>query len=355
VRSAIAALAALVSAVPAGGGAGEPLASVSPTSFRATASHGNVVETYAWRQPDAFSQRRRRGGPFVGDVVERGGTRWYGASASGSGVVERRIFPARPDGYSYSELVLAPTEFVLARARAGRLRLRAARAGGRAAWRAPRVFLHANDCAGLRAGTLEVWLDRETLLPLRVVERRGRRAFRQTFRYERVGGSLPARDFARPRLGRRPRVESFGFVRTTPAAAAHRLSYAPLLPRTVPSGFRLAVSGWAPRSQRTGPEASNPRYRHLFAAVYRRGFERLDVTQRLAGRRGWIGDPFGRECEFQFGERVRVGGRAARYGIGPNIPPHVYWRDGRLLLTVSGALAKRELLAVAASLAPVSP
>ena len=88
----------------------------------------------------------------------------------------------------------------------------------------------------------------------------------------------------------------------------------------------------------------------LFAAVYRRGFEHVDVTQRVAGRRGWIADPFS-GCTWAYRERAVIGGARGWYGIGTDEPPHLYWRKGRLLYTVSGPFPKRDLLAIARSLA----
>ena len=93
-----------------------------------------------------------------------------------------------------------------------------------------------------------------------------------------------------------------------------------------------------------------PRRPQLFAAVYRRGFERIDVTQRLAEPRGWSVDPFGAECVFQYSERATIRGARGWYGIGPDTTPHLFWRQGRVLYTVSGPYAKRDLLAIANSL-----
>jgi hypothetical protein len=348
--------AAAVGAVSASGASRQGPALVPPqvvTSFRAVLRAGALVETNSWRAPDSFAQRRQAQAAFVGDVVERGGARYFGAAGTSRGIVERRPFVARPDGHSFAATFLWPSEHVLAQARAGKLKLAAATVGGRPAWRA-RVALRANECAGLRAGTVDVWLDRRTLLPLRTLERRGGRAASPVeIRYPRLGTRLPATEFRRPRLGPRPQETDAGFRRGTPASAARSLPYVPLLPRALPRGFSLALSGWAPRSGRTGPEGSNPPSAHLFAAVYRRGVERVDVTQRVAGARGWLSDPFGAECEFQAEERASVRGVEARYGIGPNIVSHLHWREGNLLLTLSGPFPKADLVAIAESLAPV--
>jgi anti-sigma factor RsiW len=168
-----------------------------------------------------------------------------------------------------------------------------------------------------------------------------------------VNRTVPAATFALPRPAAGTARIDQGFVRTSPAAAARRLSYVPHLPTQLPQGFRLAVAGWAPRSGTTGPEGSIPRARQLFAAVYRRGIERVDLTQRLAPAGGWANDPFGGECVRMFTERATIGGATAVYGAGPSTTPHLYWRSGRILYTVSGPFPKAELAAIARSLRPV--
>jgi hypothetical protein len=213
--------------------------------------------------------------------------------------------------------------------------------------------VRANDGAGLATGTLTVSLDRRTLLPLEVREVRGRRRSGTRYSYSRVRARLPDRVFAAPRLRPRPERVDYGFRRAAPAHASGPLSYVPLLPDALPRGYKLAVSGWAPRGQRTGAEGSIAPHRELFAAVYRRGFERIDVTQRLARRGGWPDSPFGAECIFHFRERTRVGNVAAWYGAGPETTPHLYWRAGRLLHTVSGPYPKETLVRIAESLRPL--
>jgi hypothetical protein len=169
-----------------------------------------------------------------------------------------------------------------------------------------------------------------------------------TFRPAAKGGATP--------FVQRRSVQYFG----PPASSVVRNAYAALpdaysaaLPTALPTGFTLSVSGWAPRSARTGPEASNPRYSSLFAAVYRRGRERVDVTQRLAGTKGWLGDPFGFECGAETTSTVDVNGAKATFGQGVEIIPHLYWRSGGVLYTVSGPFPAATLAAIARSLKPV--
>lgn len=325
---------------------------VTATTFEVTVTAGANRERHSWRVPEWWAYRRIRQAAFVGDVVDRVGTVTWSAAASFPGRVERRTFAARPDAYPPSLQLSAPGEYLLAEARAGKPVLSDARVGASAALRGT-VRLRANDCAGLRAGSRTVWLSARTLLPLRVIEARGRSRSTTTYAYARVGRPLPARAFRAPRI--RPGHErvDYGFRRAAPAHASGPLPYLPHLPSTLPPGFRLAVSGWAPRAARTGAEGSIAPHRMLFAAVFRRGFERIDVTQRLAGGRGWPGDPFGAECVFSSRERTRVDGVAALFGAGPETVPHLWWRAGNLLHTVSGPYPKSTLVRIAESLRPL--
>jgi len=346
---------ALVPALAAGGGTGgqELQPSVVPQSFSAVLRTARATERIAWLGSGSFAARPVRGEGIFGSVWEHDGSSvvTYGGAAGASRF--RRTYAARPDGYRPLESLRGASDFVLAQARAGLAVLTADRIDGRAAWRA-RVHLRPNDCAGLRSGSETLWLDRRTLLPLRVVERRdGRPPSGQRLVLQRVNGPLAPGTFTPPRIPIRYRADA-GFRRTTPAAAARRVPYAARLPAFVPEGFTLAVAGWAPSSSVTGAEGSNPRYRSLFAAVYRHGVEHVDVTQRLSGRTGWLGDPFGAECVFQFEERTRVAGVRAHYGAGPSTTPHLWWRRGNVLYTVSGPFPKRTLVRIASSLRPVA-
>ena len=327
-----------------------PQPSVVVTAFQATEKQVGKQETLSWALPERFAVRPAQKGD--GRIVERAGVRTVGRGQGFAGARISGTFPAGPDGFS--EIFRVPSAgYSLARARAGKKTFTAGRAARRDALKTS-FALAANECAGLRAGRGELWLDASTLMPLRYVERRGRRVLRTTFRYSGINKKHPAGTFRHPRIGARAFVDSQGFVRTTPANAARELSYTPLLPAVVPDGFELVVSGWAPKSGFTGPEAANPIYPELFAAVYRRGYEHVDVSQRKASG-DWPSDPFGAECSFVFTSKATVAGHDATYGTGPGFEPHLYWSDGQLLHTVSGPYPKRDLVAIAESLAPVSP
>jgi hypothetical protein len=316
------------------------------------AHRGGGPRLLSWELPGNYAERIGRSIARPTEFVERGGRTFIARSSGASGVAERRAFRARPDGFSFADDLSRYVESVLAQARGGKRRFQVTTLNGQPAWRTT-VGLRANDCAGLRGGKATLWISPATLLPLRVVEeRRGRANQVSRYAYRSLNQDLPASDFATPPLGSRPDRVDHGFSWSSRTEAATHLSYPPELPTALPPGFSLALSGWAPRSGITGPEGSIPAKRELFAAVYRRGFERIDVTQRLAGTRGWTGDPFGGECLFEYTSPVTVRGVQATYGIGAEIEPHLYWRQGNVLYTVSGPFPRRDLVTIANSLAP---
>jgi hypothetical protein len=335
-------------------------ADVAPTrplvNLRAELTGPEGVSALAVGGPDRFASRPVRGTapPLGGLVVSRGLQTQF---LDGSGIRIARTFPAEPDGAGLWTRYSPSSATLLARVRAGTATLRPARAGRRAALRGT-VRLAANDCAGLRGGVRTIDLDRATLLPLRIRTRRaGARAQTGTLIPRAINPAISSAAFrpAGPLAAGDPRLDE-GFRRVPPAAAAARLPYVPELPAatTLPGGFRLAVSGWAPRTQTTGAEGSIPAGRALFQAVYARGWERVEVTQRASGGRDWPADPFGVECGRLTSRQVTVGGVPARFGIGPEISPHLVWRDGAVLHTVSGPFPAATLVRIAESLTPVT-
>jgi hypothetical protein len=325
-----------------------PNPSVVAKSFAAALSDPFGGGSLYWRTPEwATFRPAPKGGatPFV----QRRSVQYFGPPA---GSVVRNAYAALPDAFSeLSARTQYPATILLGRARGGAAKLTATKVNGRAALQGT-IALAANECAGLKRGTETVALDRSTLLPLRMTQRR---ATTQTtsIEYRAINTPIPQAIFSPPAVGLRPTRRNQGFVRTTPAKADRHVAYAAALPTRLPSGFTLSVSGWAPRSARTGPEASNPRYAGLFAAVYRRGWERIDVTERLAGAKGWLGDPFGFECGNEATSTVDVNGAKATFGQGGEIIPHLFWRAGKVLSTVSGPFPAATLAAIARSLKPV--
>lgn len=325
------------------------------TSFRggvsAPVSGGSGL---AWGGADRYAVRPAAGEGPLGWLVDNRGLET--SRFAGGGAVVRRTFPAAPDGYTLFDLIDPSLETLLGRARTGTLVLRPSRLGGVATLRG-RVRLGPNDCAGLRGGVRTIDLDPATLLPVRVrTSRAGARTAVLGLDYFAVNRALPARAFRATGAGGSDvfRADQ-GFRRTSPPAAARNLPYAPELPTVLPAGFALAVSGWAPRSGITGAEGSIPARPSLFAAVYARGWERIELTQRRAVGGDWPGDPFGGECRPLSSRTVSIDGVPATFALGPETGPHLYWREGPVLHTLSGPYPADVLVAAAASLTPVSP
>jgi len=332
---------------------------VEPTTV-VTSFRGGVLATVSgssgisWGGADRYAVRPATGEGPLGWLVDNRGLET--SRYAGGGSVVRRTFPAAPDGYTLFDLIDPSLETLLGKARAGTLVLTPMRLGGVATLRG-RLRLGPNDCAGLRGGVKTIDLDTKTLLPIRVQTRRaGARTETLGLAYFAVNRTLPARAF-RPAGAGGPDVfrADQGFRRTSPRVAARNLPYAPRLPTVLPGGYTLAVSGWAPKSGITGAEGSIPARPSLFAAVYSRGWERIELTQRRAVGGDWPGDPFGGECQPVSSRPVSIDGVPATFALGATTGPHLYWREGNVLHTLSGPYPADALVAAAASLTPVVP
>jgi len=353
VRAALAAAALLAAPASALAAAVDIAPTVALTSFQARVSTQDGSAFLTWGGPDRFATSGLRGSqpPFERTVSNRG----LQTSLLGTGgAIVRRAFAAAPDGFSAIDLIDLSVDTLLARARAGRTTLASGHVGSRATLRGT-VRLGANDCAGLRGGTRTIDLDAATLLPVRVVTRRSG-APTQTLQLLglRLDSPLAATAFAPLRPGGSVFRDDQGFRRAGAAAAARNLPYVPELPGAVPAGFTLAVSGWAPRGAIIGAEGSIPARPSLFAAVYARGWERIEITQRRSLGTDWPDDPFASECQPLTAVPVKVGAITATYALDGQTEPHLFWRDGAVLHTVSGPFPAPDLVAVAESLAPVS-
>jgi hypothetical protein len=325
-------------------------------SYRTVAEFGDRnAETVTITSPERFRFRSFIGQEFF-LAVANGGTERVAGTPTGDGAVFRNQFAAQPDAFPRSgfDRYQSLVSHVVSQSRGGTLTLAPTSLAGNAALRVDVPAL-ANDCAGVPSRTVRIWLSARTLLPLRVVERQtsnGAIIASANYGYRLINSPLPTGTFAPPPVGARPFRANDHFARTTPLTAAGPLPYTPRVPTVLPSGFTLATSGWAPRSAITGPEGSIGRFPWLFAATYRRGQERIDVTQRVS-RTDWPDDPFGIECATFATEQVTVNGVTATFATGEATVPHLYWRDGPLLYTVSGPYPKDDLVAIAASLTKV--
>ncbi len=341
-------LAALAAAVPF---AGLPVAPVPLTSYEVTVQGS---EQSPERRIVAFPERGRRTplGPArdLPVFVSRGGTHFSGETRSGS--ITRNTFAARPDGFPLADdSNLGTVETILAEARAGTRTFTPVPYRGKTALRTD-VILPPNECAALPERTLRVFLSPRTLMPWRTVERSratGKVRAVTVYTYRRLNAAFPVATFAPPALGERPTRRNDRFIRVSGTAPFSNLPYTPRTPRQLPAGYRLAVSGSGPTSAITGPEGSIPSSPSLFAAVYRRGQERIDVTQRVATT-DWPSSPFAGECGALTEEPVSINGVSGRFASGPQTVPHLYWRDGNVRHTISGPFPKEDLVAIAESL-----
>jgi Putative zinc-finger len=206
---------------------------------------------------------------------------------------------------------------------------------------------------------VEVWLDPTTYLPVRIQHQDratpGRVIVRRDarYRYQRVNGPVPPGAFAVPPGAA---FDTAGQFRSMPLGRARTLaSYNVPQVRTLPGvGWRLLRSGFAPVGWPTGSEAVNPQGRDLVVAVYGSGLERLALTTlRVHGR---YDDPFGGEGIQRSTTRYRLragayAGTVARIGLPSDDAPYLWFRSGGVVVTLSGAAGRQQLIAAAESLA----
>jgi hypothetical protein len=262
----------------------------------------------------------------------------------------RNPYIAEPDGVTGpDDQGLRLARYVVTLARSNRLNLIATRLDGRDTLRAE-VDVPANDCLELPEGTATIWLTKSTLLPKRVdIERDGEtRTF--TYTFAAFNQSVSNRSLRAPALGSNPLQVDNRFTRRSPQVARGPLPFTPRLPTRLPTGFTLVQSGWAPQGARTGPGGFNRRDSWLFQTVYRRGWERIEITQRIATHGPWRANPFQETCQSLRGGRATISGVGAKYGVGPDVTSHLWWRSANQLFTVSGPYGKGDLSVIANSL-----
>lgn len=276
-------------------------------------------------------------------------------AASGPIVIRRRMV-AEPDRARQVDQFLFDYAWPLvARQRAGQVVLLDATLEGRPVLRGV-TTLAANDCGALAAGTRTMFLDPATLVPVRMVERRGT-ARPEVVRFSRRAPAPSA--FGAIRL--RGPVGTFDeqFQRRGARQVAASVRFPVSLPTSLPSGFRFDAAGSAPRGAMLGPEGSFPRSRGVFQARWTRGIEHLDLTIRPAHgslAADWDqSDPFGAECESTEEVTTTVDGAPARFAYGELGSPRLWWRAGSTLYTLAGPFSPDQLVAIASSLEPVTP
>jgi hypothetical protein len=229
---------------------------------------------------------------------------------------------------------------------------------GRQAWRVD-IDVRPN-AIWADADRLAVTVDQATGIPVRVVATL-RSAFRQELRVDGLDLVTPVRA---DRLTFPADAEVFrrdsGFRRVPLERVRETVGYAPLVPDWVPPGFVLSEVAVARRAQPTGRgERRNPPSKGVVSLSYRRGFDQLLVTTRLARPSGadaaWkdplaTGEGFVDEPESVTVDGGALAGAEAELLIVPRATPHLWALTDRLVVTVSGDLDRSELLGVAGSL-----
>ena len=204
---------------------------------------------------------------------------------------------------------------------------------------------------------LDVTIDQKTGIVLRAVYTLHGK-FRSELRVVRfaVDRPLPPKTFRLvfPR-GEEVLRSDEGFRRVPLRRAASTVGYAPLVPHSVPAGYRLADVAVARKPANAAQLDEEPPSRDVVSLSYRRGFDEFLVTTRRRGSGTWR-DPL-RPPQGSTGhpQRVRLHGGAldgitAELDVDLRTTPHLWALTPTLVVTVSGDLARDELLAVAQSL-----
>ena len=203
----------------------------------------------------------------------------------------------------------------------------------------------------------QITVDRETGMPVRIVETK-RGAVLRELRIENlaVNGPLPAATF---RLqfpaGAEVMRSNDGFRRVKLEEVTDAVGYEPLVPTSVPNGYKLAEVAIARESAPTGKEGGNPASRRVVSLSYRRGLDQFLVTTRIRGLDSWS-DPLATGEGFNDnGERLRLDGGAlagseAQLVIVPRGIPHLWALTDELVVTIAGDLSRTELIHLADSL-----
>jgi outer membrane lipoprotein-sorting protein len=227
---------------------------------------------------------------------------------------------------------------------------------GRKAWRVrlpvePNLIPYAAD-----VDRIDVTVDQQTGLPLRV-----RRTLRGRLRSElrvsglTVNGQLPPNAFEiRFTRGADVLRTDGGFRRVALDRVVAMVGYSPLLATRLPDGYTLSEVAVARRPALTGAEGANPPSRGVVSLSYRRGFDQVIVTNRLARAFKWS-DPFAVEGVPEPRQRLRLtsgafAGAGAEVVVGPRSVPHLWGQSDELVTTISGDLTRNQLLDAANSL-----
>ncbi len=233
---------------------------------------------------------------------------------------------------------------------------------GRPAWRL-RVDVEPNKLDFVSADHLDVVVDQQTGVPVRVTERQDGKLISdlQLKRLE-VDRAIPDSTFSfRFPAGAEVFRSDDGYERVELAGVPGRVGYDPLVPQSIPEGYELAEVVVADEGSPTGVEAMNPPSQKVVSLSYRRGLDQFLVTTRLRDARPrdplsvWSDPLASGEGFFDRPEAVTLrggalGGIRGALLIDPHAVPHIWAKTDDLIVTVSGDLDRRELVEVAESL-----
>lgn len=219
---------------------------------------------------------------------------------------------------------------------------------GRPAWRLAYQQRTAPDLPE-RGRDVEVVVDQQTALPVRVVERTGTTVVSS---YEvltlDVSAGPAADDLGLDVPARAGRRTERGPWRRTTLAGLKRagLWLDAFVPAAVPEGYVADAVAYSTEGLPTGAEGTNPPAAPVVAISYARGLDQLVVTTRpLVGTLDAWEDPFGVELVRVTPAPVQ-GGYPGGVVVEPGAVPHLWAVVDGKVVTVSGAASARELVAV---------
>jgi hypothetical protein len=317
-------------------------------------------------------------GPSDGEVItydaSNGVTHSAQRSASFEGgpifySVRRGIAPGLPDGGPPTWVI--PDSFgafVRALLAANDPRIAEVTYNGRPAWRLTVDAVRNAIVPEFTGDGFEIIVDRETGLPVRVLETQDG-AFLREIRIENlvVNPEIAPGAFepSFPTNAEVMRMDE-GFQRVSLEEVSGVVGYAPLVPVRIPSGYELAEVAVARKGGGTGVEAANPHSRMVVSLSYRRGLDQFLVTTRL-GRATAEGEP-ALPLEKLWGDPLATGegyvdeketivveggaldGETAELVLVPRGIPHLWALTDDLVVTVGGDLSRSELIRVTESL-----
>jgi hypothetical protein len=226
---------------------------------------------------------------------------------------------------------------------------------GRPAWRMD-VAARPNTIVPEFSGDgFALTVDRDTGMPVRVVELKDGATLHE-LRIDdlTVDGPVAAGAFrlAFP-AGAEVMRSDDGFRRVALDDVEGVVGYAPLVPSTVPAGFRLAEVAVAQQAAPAG--AANPESRRVVSLSYRRGLDRFVVTTRVREPGETWTDPFAEPGSAAAAGAVQLragalAGAEAHVVVAVRAIPHLWALDGEIVVTVAGDLDRSQLVGVAESL-----